>query len=149
MTGTLPPQSQEAWDTEFGKYKASPEFKKLNPNMALDEFKQIYWMEYTHRLWGRVVGITFVLPTIYFIARRRVSLRMARNLILISSLIGLQGFVGWWMVTSGLKDDLFAPEAHPRVSQYRLAAHLGLAFTVYVAMVWNSSQIFRERFHGL
>jgi len=102
-------------------------------------------MEYAHRLWGRVIGLTFALPTLYFIVRRQVSKPLARNLILINALIGMQGFVGWWMVKSGLKDDLFEKGSHPRVSQYRLATHLGLAFTVYVSMLWNGLSIFRER----
>ena len=112
--------------------------------MDLSQFKRIFWMEYTHRLWGRVIGLATLVPTIYFIARRRVSLPMARNLLVINCLIGLQGGVGWWMVKSGLKDDLFAQGAHPRVSQYRLATHLGLAFTVYTSMLWNGLQTFRE-----
>lgn len=116
----------------------------LNSRMTLEEFKQIYFMEWTHRLWGRVVGITFLLPTIYFIARRRVSSRMAVKLVGICTLIGFQGVIGWWMVKSGLKDDLFEPGSHPRVSQYRLAAHLGTAFVCYLAMVWNGLSILRQ-----
>lgn len=112
--------------------------------MTLDEFKQIYFMEWTHRLWGRVVGITFLVPTAYFIIRRRVTGRMAVKLIGICGLIGFQGVLGWWMVKSGLKDDLFAPGSHPRVSQYRLTAHLGTAFICYLAMLWNGLSIFRE-----
>lgn len=145
VTGSFPPLNASHWDSEFTKYKASPEFQLLNPNMTLSEFKSIYYMEWGHRLWGRVVGLTFILPTIYFIARRRVSAPIARNLGLISGLICMQGVVGWWMVKSGLKDDLFAKGSHPRVSQYRLATHLGLAFTVFVSMLWNGLQIFRER----
>lgn len=144
VTGTLPPLSEYEWDLEFSKYRASPEFQKLNPNMNLAEFKKIFWMEYSHRLLGRAIGLGVLIPTIYFIARRRVSTGVARNLVLINGLIGLQGFVGWWMVKSGLKDDLFAKDAHPRVSQYRLATHLGLAFTVYTAMLWNGLAILRE-----
>src|SRR4051812_32457836 len=112
--------SPEDWESEFAKYRASPEYIKLNPHMDLDEFKKIYFMEWAHRIWGRVIGLTFVIPTIYFIARKRVTKRMAWNLVGISGLIGFQGLIGWWMVASGLKDDLFAPGAHPRVSQYRL-----------------------------
>ena len=125
-------------------YRSSPEFKLLNPRMTLEEFKQIYWMEWIHRLWGRVVGITFLLPTAYFIARRRVTGRMALNLTGICGLIGFQGVLGWWMVKSGLKDDLFAPGSNPRVSQYRLTAHLGTAFVCYLAMLWNGLSILRD-----
>lgn len=91
----------------------------LNSSMTLPEFKQIYFMEWAHRLWGRVIGVTFLLPTAYFIARRRVAPSMAWKLGGICGMIGFQGVIGWWMVKSGLKDDLFDPGSHPRVSQYR------------------------------
>lgn len=100
-------------------------------------------MEWIHRLWGRAIGITFVLPAIYFVARRRVSKSMMPRLAGIAGLIGCQGFIGWWMVKSGLKDDLFASGSHPRVSQYRLTAHLGTAFLCYTAMLWNGLSILR------
>jgi len=144
VTGSFPPRNEQAWEAEFALYKLSPEFKMLNSRMDLEEFKQIYWMEWTHRLWGRVVGITFLLPTAYFIARRRVNPAMAGRLVGICGLIGFQGFLGWWMVKSGLKDDLLDTGKHPRVSQYRLAAHLGTAFIAYLAMLWNGLQILRE-----
>lgn len=133
-----------AFRIEFDKYRFSPEFKKLNPNMTFEEFKFIYYMEWLHRNWGRLVGLTFLLPTAYFIYRRRVSLPIARNLILINAFIGVQGFVGWWMVKSGLKDDLFADGQTPRVSQYRLMVHMGLAFALYGSMLWNGLQVSRE-----
>ena len=145
MTGSLPPMSAEEWDSEFNRYRASPEFKLLNPHMTMDEFKKIYYMEWTHRLWGRFVGTSFVLPAIYFIARRKVSAPMTLRIAGIGGLIGFQGFLGWWMVKSGLKDDLFAPGSHPRVSQYRLVAHLGTAFLCYSAMLWNGLAILRTQ----
>lgn len=144
VTGSLPPRDEEAWEEEFARYKLSPEFRMLNSRMNLEEFKQIYWMEWTHRLWGRVIGITFLLPTAYFVVRRRVSKNMAWRLVGICGLIGFQGGIGWWMVKSGLKDDLFDQGKHPRVSQYRLAAHLGTAFVAYLAMLWNGLAILRE-----
>lgn len=143
VTGSLPPLSDADWDSEFTKYRASPEFAKLNPHMTLDEFKQIYFMEWAHRLWGRVIGMSFVLPTIYFITRRRVSRPMAFQLVGISALIGFQGVIGWWMVASGLKDDLFAEGAHPRVSQYRLTTHLATAFVCYSWMLVAGLSIMR------
>ncbi|KAG8406931.1 Cytochrome c oxidase assembly protein cox15 [Metarhizium acridum] len=143
VTGSLPPMSQEDWDSEFEKYRASPEFKLLNPHMTLDEFKKIYFMEWAHRVWGRFIGLSFVLPTVYLIARRRVTTKMAFNLVGISALIGFQGFIGWWMVKSGLKDDLFAPGSHPRVSQYRLTAHLATAFVCYSWMLLSGLAILR------
>ncbi|RYP42860.1 hypothetical protein DL768_010183 [Monosporascus sp. mg162] len=145
VTGSLPPMSHQDWEAEFEKYRASPEFKLLNSHMDLSEFKKIYYMEWTHRLWGRVIGLSFVLPTVYLIARRRVTTRMAWNLIGISGLIGFQGFIGWWMVKSGLKDDLFAPGSHPRVSQYRLTAHLATAFVCYSWMLLSGLSILRTR----
>lgn len=145
VTGTLPPKDAAAWQSEFDKYRASPEFQLLNPHMTLEEFKKIYFMEWFHRVWGRVVGVTFVLPAIYFVARRRVSFPMALNLAGISALIGFQGFIGWWMVKSGLKDDLFAPGSHPRVSQYRLTAHLATAVFCYSWMLVSALTVLRTR----
>lgn len=136
--------SQADWESEFLKYKSSPEFAMLNSRMTLEEFKSIYWMEWVHRLWGRAIGITFLLPAIYFTLRRRMTPRMTATVWGIGGLIGFQGFLGWWMVKSGLKDDLFAPGSTPRVSQYRLAAHLGAAFVVYLSMLWNGLTILRD-----
>ncbi|KAF7719671.1 Heme A synthase [Penicillium ucsense] len=144
VTGSLPPMNADDWESEFSKYRASPEFQLLNPNMTLSEFKSIYYMEWIHRLWGRFVGLSFVLPAVYFVARKKVSAPMALRLGGIAGLIGFQGFIGWWMVKSGLKDDLFAPGSHPRVSQYRLTTHLATAFTCYVAMLWNGLAILRS-----
>lgn len=144
VTGSLPPLNTADWESEFAKYRESPEFHLLNPHMNLSEFKKIYYMEWIHRLWGRFVGLSFVLPAVYFVAKRRVSKPMALRITGIAGMIGFQGFLGWWMVKSGLKDDLFAPGSHPRVSQYRLTAHLGAAFAVYVAMLWNGLAILRS-----
>lgn len=140
--------SQDDWESEFAKYRASPEFLILNSRMTLEEFKSIYWMEWIHRVWGRVVGLTFVLPAAYFIARRQVSRNMAPKLLGIAGLIGFQGFLGWWMVKSGLKDDFLSKDKKPgrdvpRVSQYRLAAHLGTAFIAYLSMLWCGLDILR------
>ncbi|POS82325.1 hypothetical protein EPUL_006304, partial [Erysiphe pulchra] len=143
ITGSLPPLSQADWDLEFEKYRASPEFHMLNSNMNLSEFKKIYYMEWGHRQWGRVVGLSFVLPAIYFVYKRKVSFPMSIRLLSISGLIGFQGFLGWYMVKSGLEESLFTPGSHPRVSQYRLAAHLGTAFTCFTAMLWNGLAILR------
>jgi cytochrome c oxidase assembly protein subunit 15 len=112
--------------------------------MTLADFKQIYFMEWAHRLWGRAIGITFLLPTVYFIARRRVAPSVAWKLVGICGMIGFQGVIGWWMVKSGLKDDLFEPGSHPRVSQYRLTAHLGTAFAVYCSMILTGLSILKE-----
>ncbi|PWW72591.1 COX15-CtaA-domain-containing protein [Tuber magnatum] len=131
ITGTLSP---EDWESNFSKYRSTPEYRILNPNMSLDEYKFIYCMEWTHRLLGRIIGLSFVLPAIYFVARGRVTRAMALRLGGISGLIALEGGIGWWM----------QPGAHPRVSQYRLTAHLGAAFAVYAAMLWNGLSVLRE-----
>ncbi|KAN0068359.1 Cytochrome oxidase assembly domain containing protein [Elaphomyces granulatus] len=144
VTGSIPPLSIEDWESEFAKYRSSPEFQLLNPHMNLSEFKSIYYMEWIHRLWGRFIGLSFVMPAIYFVVRKKVSKSMAWRLGGIAGLVGFQGFIGWWMVKSGLKDDLFAPGSHPRVSQYRLTAHLAAAFACYVAMLWNGLTILRS-----
>ncbi|KAI6877030.1 COX15-CtaA-domain-containing protein, partial [Hortaea werneckii] len=144
VTGSFPPTTPEHWEAEFALYRQSPEFKMLNSRMDLAEFKEIYWMEWGHRLWGRFVGVSFLLPTLYFVARKRVDKRMAGRLSGICGLIGFQGFIGWWMVKSGLKDELLETGSQPRVSQYRLAAHLGTAFIAYLSMVYNGALILRE-----
>ncbi|EPS41116.1 hypothetical protein H072_5010 [Dactylellina haptotyla CBS 200.50] len=145
VTGSIPPLNAADWEAEFSKYRDSPEYRILNPNMTIEEYKFIYYMEWTHRLLGRVIGVGFVLPAIYFVARRKVSASMAWKLGAIALGIGFQGFIGWWMVKSGLQDDLFqGPGARPRVSQYRLTAHLGAAFAVYSAMLYSAVSILRE-----
>ncbi|ODH29217.1 hypothetical protein ACO22_03805 [Paracoccidioides brasiliensis] len=144
VTGSLPPFNTADWESEFEKYRSFPEYQVLRPNMTLSEFKFIYYMEWIHRQWGRFVGLSFVLPAAYFVATKRVSKPMSIRLLGISGLIGFQGIIGWWMVKSGLKDDLFTPGSHPRVSQYRLTAHLGSAFLCYTAMLWNGLAILRS-----
>ncbi|KAK7204045.1 cytochrome oxidase assembly protein-domain-containing protein [Myxozyma melibiosi] len=152
VTGSIPPLTQQDWEAEFEKYRASPEFKLLNSNMTLDEFKFIFFMEWSHRLWGRMIGLVFVLPGAYFIARGRVSARVTKRIAAIAGLIGFQGFIGWWMVKSGLSDHFLADDgidgkykdSHPRVSQYRLATHLGLAFVVYLSMLWTGLEVLKE-----
>jgi cytochrome c oxidase assembly protein subunit 15 len=143
VTGSLPPMDAEDWESEFAKYRSSPEFQLLNPHMTLSEFKSIYYMEWIHRVWGRLVGVTFALPAFGFMVAKKISGPMVYRMSGITVLIGFQGLIGWWMVKSGLKDDLFQPGNHPRVSQYRLTAHLGLAFLCYVAMLWNGLDILR------
>lgn len=135
--------SQEDWESEFAKYKDSPEYHIINPHMNLQEFKNIYYMEWIHRLWGRFIGLAFIFPAIYFVSKRKVSKPMAWKLGGIAGLLGFQGVIGWWMVASGLVDDLFAPGSHPRVSQYRLTTHLGAAFILYIAMLTSGLGILR------
>ncbi len=129
LVGTLPPLSQEAWQEVFLKYQQTPEFKLVNHSMALDEFKDIFWWEYAHRVLGRSIGMVFLLPYIYFLLRRKIRGALGPRLFGIFVLGALQGAMGWYMVKSGLVDD-------PRVSQYRLTAHLSLAFLIFTAMIW-------------
>ncbi len=128
VTGTLPPLTEAAWVEEFAKYQASPEFRQRNHDMTLPGFKGIFWWEYFHRLLGRVVGLAFLLPFLYFLARGAVRGRLAWKLAGIFALGGLQGAMGWYMVKSGLVSD-------PMVSPVRLAAHLGLAVLIYGLML--------------
>jgi heme a synthase len=129
IVGAIPPLNDAQWETAFAKYRETPEFRLRNFDMTLEGFKGIFWWEYIHRLLGRVIGLAFLLPFLYFLARRRIDPPLAWKLAAIFVLGGLQGAMGWYMVRSGLVDD-------PRVSQFRLAAHLGLAFVIYGAMLW-------------
>jgi cytochrome c oxidase assembly protein subunit 15 len=146
VTGAIPPLTEEDWINEFEKYKESPEFKQLNSNMGLEDFKFIYSMEWSHRLLGRFIGMVFVLPTLYMIARKRVSLRTAGKLLGICGLIGVQGAIGWWMVYSGIDTELLEERnSKPTVSPYRLATHLGAAFVVYCAMISTGFSVLRNQ----
>jgi len=129
IVGTLPPLSDAAWQAAFAKYQATPEFRQVNHAMSLAEFKGIFWWEYFHRLLGRAIGVAFLLPYLYFLVRRRIPAGYALPLAGIFVLGGLQGAMGWYMVQSGLVDD-------PRVSHFRLTAHLGLALAIFAAMLW-------------
>ena len=136
IVGTLPPQSDTQWDEAFRKYQATPEYRQVNLGMTLDAFKRIFWWEYVHRLLGRVVGLVFLLPLLWFIARRRIPAGYAWPLAGVFLLGALQGGLGWYMVQSGLVDD-------PRVSQLRLTAHLGLALLIFAAMLWAALSLVR------
>lgn len=108
---------------------------RLNHSISLDEFKNIFYMEWGHRVLGRIIGIGFVVPLAYFALRKRLTATLPKNLVGMALLIGAQGALGWYMVKSGLEDSLLdTPGAVPRVSQYRLAAHLGTAFVLYAGM---------------
>jgi len=128
IIGTIPPLSQNDWEVLFEKYHQTPQYKKVNLGMSLEEFKGIFWWEYFHRLLGRVIGLAFFIPFLYFLARKAIDGPLGLKLTGIFLLGGLQGAMGWYMVKSGLVDN-------PHVSQYRLTAHLGLAFIIYAAML--------------
>lgn len=133
FAGILPPMNENEWGILFENYKLYPEYKFLNFDISLTEFKKIFFWEYIHRIWGRLIGITFVFPFIYFLIYKKLSRKLSKFLFLALFLGCFQGFMGWFMVKSGLIDK-------PDVSQYRLAAHLGVAFTIYVLLLflgWN------------
>lgn len=137
FTGEKPPQTVEEWTAEFERYKASPEYKRVNASMTLDEFKFIYWMEWAHRMWGRGLGIGFLVPCALFAWRGCITKPLASRLGLLFTMGGTQAFVGWWMVRSGLQEPE-SPHDIPRVSPYRLASHLTSAFAIYALMVWTT-----------
>ena len=130
VTGTLPPLNQEQWKDAFDAYKAIPQYRELNAGMTLGEFKTIFWWEWTHRLVGRVIGIAFLLPFLWFLWRGALNADLRLRLWLIFGLGALQGVVGWWMVVSGLSERV-------EVSHYRLATHLMLALLIFSAIVWT------------
>ncbi len=129
IMGILPPFSQMEWEKVFLLYQQFPEYKIKNLHMSLDEFKSIFWLEYAHRLLGRFIGIVFLIPFLYFLLKGRLGRPLIPKLLMMFILGGLQGLMGWYMVKSGLVND-------PRVSQYRLTAHLGLAVVIYAYIFW-------------
>ena len=129
VTGTLPPLSAEAWDAEFEKYKAIPEYELQNKGMTLEAFKTIYWWEWGHRFLGRFVGLVWAVGFFGLLATRRMPTGWTGRALILGALGGLQGAIGWWMVASGLGQGM------TDVASYRLATHLGLAFVIlgYIA----------------
>ena len=130
ITGALPPLSAESWASEFGKYKQIPEYKLQNEGMSLNEFKFIYWWEWGHRQLGRIIGLVWFLGFVSLMAFGKVQKSWRFRLLLIGVLIGVQGTVGWWMVSSGLTGTVLD------VASYRLATHLGLAFIILGYITW-------------
>jgi heme a synthase len=139
-TGRLPPMNEEQWMAAFEKYKQFPEWQQRQ-SMTLDEFKYIFWWEYGHRMLGRFVGVAFGVPMAYFLARGRIPSHLKPRVLALLGLGGAQGLVGAWMVQSGLEVD---PKQRKeiRVSPYRLAAHLAMAFTTYSMLVWTALDVF-------
>ena len=131
LMGALPPLNDEAWAPIFERYRAFPEYQKINAGMTLEAFKSIFWFEYAHRLLGRAIGVAFLLPFLFFVLTRRISGAMVPRMVALFVLGGLQGLLGWYMVQSGLVD-------RPDVSQYRLTAHLGLAVLLYGYLLWTA-----------
>ncbi len=129
LWGFLPPISQFEWNRVFELYMKSPEYIFKNKGMSLEEFKEIFFWEYFHRLWGRLIGIIFIIPLLFFIIVKKIPKSILSKLFLILFLGGLQGFIGWWMVKSGLVND-------PTVSQYRLTIHLSNALLILSLLIW-------------
>lgn len=141
VMGVVPPLSEAQWEVEFEKYRATPEYREVNRGMSLDAFKRIYNIEWTHRLLGRLIGVAFLVPLAYFALRRRLPRALVPKLVGLFVLGGLQGALGWFMVQSGLVDV-------PRVSPYRLTAHLGLAVGIYAYMIWIALGLLRPNAPG-
>eukprot|EP01114_Cavostelium_apophysatum_P023335 TRINITY_DN8753_c0_g1_i1.p1 TRINITY_DN8753_c0_g1~~TRINITY_DN8753_c0_g1_i1.p1 ORF type:complete len:461 (+),score=22.53 TRINITY_DN8753_c0_g1_i1:86-1468(+) len=142
LVGSIPPRSQEEWEVEFSKYKQSPEYIKLNTGMTVEEYKQIYWMEWSHREWGRIIGLVYTIPFLYFTYRGYIRGKLLKQCTGMLALLGFQGALGWYMVKSGLEHKNFEENnSVPRVSQYRLAAHLSSAVALYSGMMWISMGI--------
>jgi heme a synthase len=134
VTGTLPPLTRDAWQIEFEKYQGIPQYQAINRGMSLEQFKTIYWWEWSHRMLGRAVGAAFLLPFLWFLWRGWIEPRLRARLWAIFALGALQGAVGWWMVSSGLAERI-------SVSQYRLAFHLTLACVIYAALLWTAQRL--------
>ncbi len=132
--GVIPPLSEAEWEDELEKYRQIPEYQLINKGMSLDEFKFIFWWEWGHRLLGRFIGVAFFVPMVVFWAAGRVEPWLKPRLLTALALGGLQGFVGWWMVASGLVDRV-------DVSQYRLAAHLTLALIIFAYLFWLARRL--------
>lgn len=139
-----PPSNEEEWVAEFEKYQQFPEFKVLNRDMTLNEFKYIWFMEYSHRMWGRAVGLAYILPTIYFWRKGWFNRALKGRVLFLCGFVCFQGLLGWYMVKSGLEEK---PDSYdvPRVSQYRLAAHLGSALVLYCASLWTGLSLLFPR----
>ena len=132
LSGALPPLSDAEWSRLFGEYKQIPQYALLHPGMDLDGFKQIFWLEWTHRAWGRLVGVVFLLPLVWFAVTGAIERRLVPRLLVLFCLGGLQGAGGWFMVSSG-----FFPES-TAVSLYRLVIHLALALCLFAAILWTA-----------
>lgn len=129
ITETIPPLNEEAWNAEFERYKQFPEYQKLHSHFELEDFKQIYFWEWFHRFIGRFIGIVFIIPFLYFLFTKQLSSSTIKKSLILLALGAFQGFLGWYMVKSGLVDI-------PAVSHYRLAAHLVTAFLTFAYTFW-------------
>ena len=129
ISGTIPPMNEVEWNEAFELYKQYPEYQKLNTHFGLEDFKYIYFWEWLHRVLGRFIGVVFFIPFLYFLIRKQLTKPTIKKSIILLVLGGFQGFLGWYMVKSGLVDN-------PDVSHYRLAAHLTTAFITFAYTFW-------------
>ena len=134
IIGSLPPTTDAAWQIPFEKYKLTPEYQIINNQFTLEEFKSIYWWEYSHRLLGRTIGVVFLIPFFYFLIKKKFDKSLLKKMYVLLFLGALQGVLGWYMVYSGLQKE-------PHVSHYRLAAHLISAFTVFGFTFWYAMDL--------
>ena len=139
ISGILPPLSLNDWEKSFVLYKQIPEYKLLNSSMSLEDFKTIYWWEYVHRLLGRFIGLFYLIPLFYYTFKKMIKKSSLISLYLILILIFLQGFIGWYMVKSGLTEIT-------DVSHYRLSLHLILAFIIFILVLWNYLKYRNQQF---
>ncbi len=137
ISGVLPPLTDAEWQRLFHLYERIPQYALLHEGFGLDGFKRIFWLEWTHRLWGRLIGLVFLGPFVWFWARGAIEPRLRPRLVLLFVLGGLQGAIGWFMVASGFFPDSTA------VSPYRLVVHLTLALVLYVALLWTGLSVLR------
>ncbi|XP_065078283.1 heme A synthase COX15 [Ochlerotatus camptorhynchus] len=138
LLGEKMPRTQQEWAEEFERYQQFPEFKLKNKDITLSEFKMIWFMEYGHRMWGRLIGAFYAIPAAYFWSRGYLDRGMKIRTLAFGALIAAQGLMGWYMVKSGLEDRFHEESDVPRVSQYRLASHLGFAFVLYSLFLWSA-----------
>ena len=138
LAGAKPPTSEAVWLEEFDKYKAIDEYQLQNKGMSLAEFKSIYWWEWGHRQLGRVIGLVWALGFVGFLVVRKMPSGWTSRLLRLGAMGGLQGAIGWWMVSSGLKEGM------TDVASYRLATHLGLAFVIFGFITWFMMQLSRR-----
>ncbi len=141
IMGAVPPMSDAAWAEAFAKYKTIPQYAQVNAGMSLSEFQGIFWWEWLHRLVGRLIGVVFAVPFFVFLAIRRIPRRLIWRCVVLPALGGLQGLIGWWMVSSGLSERVdVAPE--------RLTVHLGLALLIFAGLIWTGLEAWAGEEHS-
>ncbi|MBX7149991.1 COX15/CtaA family protein [bacterium] len=134
IMGAVPPMNDHEWDNAFEKYQQFPQYQLINAHMTVEDFKSIFWWEYIHRLWGRLIGFVFVIPFVYFLVKKQLTSGLIKKFLFVFILGGLQGAMGWYMVQSGLVDN-------PYVSHLRLTVHLLLALAICTVLWWQSLEL--------